>query len=227
MLYSINDYYALFIRAWKFSFCIKASFSNGESGNEAVDVGYCPTNCNGTYYNPDDEVQVYTFNDDGPIFGSNGEYELDPENSKCSFKTLQVFGICKNNCPGVNFPVVAGGFALLTSIVGVGAASSLSSIPAGAIGLLGLGGYSMVSQQMCIGPVYCQARSGECCLLVYIFNRGLVCPARCNEDFDSKQDGVRDEIDDIQDGYSLLDIFQVTFASYLVRETVQKNKQWI
>ena len=74
----------------------------------------------------------------------------------------------------------------------------------------------MVSQQMCMGPVFCRARSGECCLLVYISNRGLVCPTRC-PDGNSRQGN-----DDVQDGYSLLEIFQVTFASFIVSDIVSQ-----
>ena len=41
----------------------------------------------------------------------------------------------------------------------------------------GLGG-NMLASTMCIGPVYCRAASGQCCLL--IINRArFVCPARC------------------------------------------------
>ena len=79
---------------------------------------------------------------------------------------------------------------------------------------LGLGGYNMLSQQACIGPVYCRARSGDCCLLV-LTRRGMVCPVRCSQSSINRQDEVN-EGDEVPDGYNLLDIFQVTFASYLV-----------
>ena len=39
------------------------------------------------------------FNDDGPVFGPNGEWELDPDNDLCNFPR-PVFATCKNNCPG-------------------------------------------------------------------------------------------------------------------------------
>ena len=79
---------------------------NNFEQNEAVNTGYCPTNCIGSYYNFEDEVQVFTFNDMGPVFGPNGEYELDPGNNDCGLWRIRVFGVCKNNCPGVNFPVL-------------------------------------------------------------------------------------------------------------------------
>ena len=78
---------------------------------------------------------VYEWNESGPVFGPNGELELDPDNQQCYTPTSPVYGgrsvfaTCKNNCPGgelsvwycnletfninsifisVNFPVVAG-----------------------------------------------------------------------------------------------------------------------
>ena len=55
----------------------------------------------GTYENSDDHI-VYEFNDDGPVYGPNGELELDPDIpfSQCRFFTRPVFATCKNNCPG-------------------------------------------------------------------------------------------------------------------------------
>ena len=43
---------------------------------------------------------VYEFNDDGPVYGPNGEWELDPDNDLCDQYTRPVFATCKNNCPG-------------------------------------------------------------------------------------------------------------------------------
>ena len=42
------------------------------------------------------------FNDDGPVYGPNGEWELDPDLpfSQCGVVTRPVFATCKNNCPG-------------------------------------------------------------------------------------------------------------------------------
>ena len=45
---------------------------------------------------------MYEFNDDGPVYGPNGEWELDPDIPfyQCSYVTRPVFATCKNNCPG-------------------------------------------------------------------------------------------------------------------------------
>ena len=42
---------------------------------------------------------IYEFNDDGPVYGPNGEWELDPDNDQCGGRR-PVFSTCKNNCPG-------------------------------------------------------------------------------------------------------------------------------
>ena len=81
--------------------------------NEVINAVYCPTNCidvrisavtNRYYFT---ESFIYVFNSDGPVYGPNGEYELDPENTGCmgqySRIGLPVFGTCKNNCRGGNF----------------------------------------------------------------------------------------------------------------------------
>ena len=45
---------------------------------------------------------VHLWNDDGPVYGPNGEWELDPDNLQCggSGFVRPVFSVCKNNCPG-------------------------------------------------------------------------------------------------------------------------------
>ena len=74
----------------------------GEQYNEVVNAVYCPTNSDGADINSG--VVSYFFNSDGPVFGPNGEYELDPENYQCTdgyrIYGLPVFGTCKNNCRG-------------------------------------------------------------------------------------------------------------------------------
>ena len=57
--------------------------SDGKQVNEVVNAKYCPTNSVGATYNFDTNVVTYFFNDDGPVIGPTGEYELDPENDKC------------------------------------------------------------------------------------------------------------------------------------------------
>ena len=81
--------------------------SNGKRVNEVVNAVYCPTNSVGAVTSGVGVAATveYTFNSDGPVFGPNGEYELDPENDECSdlfgqFSFLPVFGTCKNNCRG-------------------------------------------------------------------------------------------------------------------------------
>ena len=59
----------------------------------------------GVYYDSDLGKYIpgqYEFNDDGPVYGPNGEWELDPDIpfSQCRFFTRPVFATCKNNCPG-------------------------------------------------------------------------------------------------------------------------------
>ena len=74
-------------------------FSDYNGINEALKGGYCPTNSIGNKI--DGEHVTFTFNEDGPKYGPNGEYEVDPDNSDCgSFSRLPIFGTCKNNCPG-------------------------------------------------------------------------------------------------------------------------------
>ena len=82
----------------------------GQRVNEVVTAVYCPTNSVGVVYGNGVSTTSeydYIFNTDGPVFGPNGEYQLDPENNQCvnangeTFR-LPVFGVCKNNCRGGN-----------------------------------------------------------------------------------------------------------------------------
>ena len=52
------------------------------------------------FYDYDLGQLVYVFNDDGPVYGPNGEWELDPDNDQCGYQPRPVFATCKNNCPG-------------------------------------------------------------------------------------------------------------------------------
>ena len=51
---------------------------------------------------------MIVFNEDGPVYGPNGEWELDPDNNLCggSFWARPVFATCKNNCPGGELAVI-------------------------------------------------------------------------------------------------------------------------
>ena len=78
--------------------------SDGQQVNEVINAAYCPTNSISYHYDWNSdlesfEVKGYFFNSDGPVFGPNGEYELDPENNQCG-SGLPMFGTCKNNCRG-------------------------------------------------------------------------------------------------------------------------------
>ena len=49
---------------------------------------------------------MYQWSEDGPVYGPNGELELDPDNQMCFPPASEfdadrvVFATCKNNCPG-------------------------------------------------------------------------------------------------------------------------------
>ena len=63
---------------------------------------FCPTNVVNATINESGQLN-YTFNSDGPIYGPNGELELDQDNAEgCPqpIFTRPVFATCKNNCPG-------------------------------------------------------------------------------------------------------------------------------
>ena len=92
---------------------------NGQQVNEllnGVHGIYCPTNSirADTNYNFISAgfgygwIATYIFNSDGPVYGPNGELELDPENYQCrdqygELARMPVFGTCKNNCRGGKF----------------------------------------------------------------------------------------------------------------------------
>ena len=74
--------------------------SKNDNGESEIFNGYCPTNSIGS--SADGSNRVYEFSDSGPVFGPNGEYEVDPDNRDCGVG-LPLFGICKNNCPGGDY----------------------------------------------------------------------------------------------------------------------------
>ena len=45
--------------------------------------GYCPTNFVGVEKDPETNGTTIVYNDQGPVYGPNGQVELDPENSLC------------------------------------------------------------------------------------------------------------------------------------------------
>ena len=72
---------------------------------------------------------MYDFNDDGPVNGPNGEWELDPDNDQCN-SGRPVFATCKNNCPGGESSVlsVLNYFLIITNISGQMNFSSVEKI---------------------------------------------------------------------------------------------------
>ena len=67
----------------------------------------------GEYFGDYEDYEVtgvyYEFNDAGPVYGPNMEWQLDPDLSfdKCGNIGRPVFATCKNNCPGgelISFP---------------------------------------------------------------------------------------------------------------------------
>ena len=73
-------------------------------GGDALDGSLCPTNVIGVSGVDESGQIVYDWNAEGPVYGSNGEFELDPDNTLCVTPFLDgrrpVFSTCKNNCPG-------------------------------------------------------------------------------------------------------------------------------
>ena len=91
----------------------------------------------------------------------------------------------------VNFPVVAGGFALLavsgvaSNAVGAGALATLGAggiAPVlgglGLVGAAGAAGMGLMAMAECGGPMLCVAASGQCCFLTRN-TRGTQCPPSC------------------------------------------------
>ena len=86
----------------------------------------------------------------------------------------------------MNFPVVAGGFALLAAssvagqtFAGLGVGAAATPLLAG-LGLAGAGAAGMgfmMAMEDCLPPL-CVAASGQCCLLT-ITTTGIGCPPSC------------------------------------------------
>ena len=86
----------------------------------------------------------------------------------------------------MNFPVVAGGFALLAAssvagqtFAGLGVGAAATPLLAG-LGLAGAGAAGMgfmMAMEDCAGPL-CVAASGQCCLLT-LTTTGIGCPPSC------------------------------------------------
>ena len=74
---------------------------------------YISISCSVGHYFEWPNFEGYEFNDEGPVYGPNGEWELDPDNDQCCIRITNdstnglcypidrpVFATCKNNCPG-------------------------------------------------------------------------------------------------------------------------------
>ena len=101
-----------------FQYFTNYTTTSGQQVNEVLNGVYCPTNSIGAKIKFDadvgENIVIYIFNNEGPVFGPNREYEVDPDNEQClldvSFDLtsvlyqvrvgLPVFGTCKNNCRG-------------------------------------------------------------------------------------------------------------------------------
>ena len=86
----------------------------------------------------------------------------------------------------VNFPVVAGGFALLattaTAAAGQAATASLLPLllaPLGVVGVVGTAGLTMMTLQECGGPMLCVSARGQCCFLGLDMRQNNGCPESC------------------------------------------------
>ena len=71
---------------------------------------------------------------------------------------------------------------------------------------------------MCATPFYCRTSSGECCSVIFFRGR-VICPVSCN--FAKRQSDIS------EGGYSLLDVFQVTFVTALVTNSIFPNMSLI
>jgi hypothetical protein len=82
---------------------------------------------------------------------------------------------CANNCRGVdpNSLIVGGGAVLAAASI-----SALSYVPSVGLGVMFLGGGVMLARQMCLAPIYCRSRTGQCCLLRGSLG-GPRCPRSC------------------------------------------------
>ena len=82
------------------------------------------------------------------------------------------------------------------------------------ISYLGLGAVNMATEEMCMAPIMCRTRTGECCSVEFI-DGGILCPVSCN--IANRQTDVAEV--QSQEGISLQDIFQVTFFTATIYNT--------
>ena len=79
---------------------------------------------------------------------------------------------------------------------------------------IGLGSLSMITEEMCVGPFYCRALTGECCE-VYLDEGIITCPIRgCTDDTNRQSDVAGSQ------RYSIRDIFSTTLVTSLMYEVL-------
>merc|ERR1719195_847536 len=97
---------------------------------------------------------------------------LDPSYQDCDLEgipRLTPLVPCKNNCKGVQNPVVAAGAALLAAAA-LGATSfAAPATVVGGVAAVGAGaGGMMLAETQCLGPLYCRSASGQCCEFILV-----------------------------------------------------------
>ena len=81
-------------------------------GGDISDGYFCPTNSISASLNESGYL-VYEWNSAGPVFGDNGQLQLDPDNFLCCSDDIEVcgerpvFATCNNNCPGGEFSALS------------------------------------------------------------------------------------------------------------------------
>jgi len=134
---------------------INSGLCPAEGTNTATDTG-TPT-VNATYQGCDDP---------------NGDGDYSDQITR-----IFPFQPCKNNCPGVSGVTIVAGGAALVAGGALAATSTITPVLSLFFGGVAAVGGNMVAQEMCLGPLYCRARSGQCCQ--FRFRRRLVCPVAC------------------------------------------------
>merc|ERR1719189_559099 len=107
---------------------------------------------------------------------------VDPSYQGCDanfIDRLTPLAPCKNNCRGVQYPVVAAGTALLAAAA-LGATSfAAPATVVGGVAAVGAGaGGMMLAETQCLGPLYCTTRNGQCCEFILVRGR-FRCPRAC------------------------------------------------
>ena len=144
------------------------------------------------------------FNSNIPIadfyknFNSNFGFDIDDNRGlvfdRCILRALEGYtslvfncavnattlAVCPNSCQGVSpSSIVAGGSVLLAGAIVSSASVLQAALGLSAVTAAGLASLAIGARDSCSGPLYCRARTGECCLVIGS-RRGLVCPRSCS-----------------------------------------------